>query len=84
MAWTTKNLEQWAALGGRTFARETRIRDESKKGVVLTFPAMLNKDTTGPLREADLRFNKVCLPSGSLFVNQNRADLNAYCRSEAT
>src|SRR5271169_900601 len=31
-------LEKWAALGGRAFAREARLRDEGKEAVVLTFP----------------------------------------------
>jgi hypothetical protein len=54
-----KHIEQWTALGGRTFAREARARDEGKEGVVLSFPAALEKDATVLLREAGLRFNKV-------------------------
>jgi hypothetical protein len=54
-----KQVEQWATLGGRTFAREARARDEGKEPVVLTFPAALAKDATAPLRTAGFRFNKV-------------------------
>jgi hypothetical protein len=32
-------VTQWAALGGRAFAREARLRDEGKEPIVLTFPA---------------------------------------------
>lgn len=54
-----KTVEQWAALGGRTFAREARARDEGKEPVVLTFPNALPKEATPPLRAAGFRFNKV-------------------------
>jgi len=54
-----KQVEQWAALGGRTFAREARARDEGREPIVLTFPAALAKDATAPLRAAGFRFNKV-------------------------
>jgi hypothetical protein len=54
-----KKIEQWADLGGRTFAREARARDEGKEPVVLTFPNALPKDATAPLRTAGFRFNKV-------------------------
>jgi hypothetical protein len=54
-----KQVEQWAALGGRTFTREARARDEGKEPVVLTFPNALAKDATAPLRAAGFRFNKV-------------------------
>jgi hypothetical protein len=54
-----KQVEQWATLGGRTFAREARARDEGKEPIVLTFPAALAKDATAPLRAAGFRFNKV-------------------------
>jgi hypothetical protein len=54
-----KQVEQWAALGGRTFAREARARDEGKEPIILTFPAPLAKDATAPLRAAGFRFNKV-------------------------
>jgi Conjugal transfer protein TraD len=50
---------KWAALGGRAFAREARLRDEGKEAIVLTFPAALAKDATVPLRAAGFRFNKV-------------------------
>jgi hypothetical protein len=54
-----KQVEQWATLGGRTFAREARARDEGKEPIVLTFPAALAKETTATLRTAGFRFNKV-------------------------
>ena len=50
---------KWAALGGRTFAREARLRDEGKEAIVLTFPAPLAKDATTALRQAGFRFSKV-------------------------
>ena len=50
---------KWAALGGRTFAREARLRDEGKEAVVLTFPAPLDKDITATLRQAGFRFSRV-------------------------
>jgi hypothetical protein len=50
---------KWTALGGRSFARETRERDEGKEAVVLSFPNALPKDATAPLRAAGFRFNKV-------------------------
>lgn len=52
-------VSKWAALGGRTFAREARLRDEGKEVIVLTFPHALAKDATTPLRAAGFRFNKV-------------------------
>jgi hypothetical protein len=52
-------VEKWAALGGRTFAREARLRDEGKEAIVLTFPALLAKDATTALRQAGFRFSKV-------------------------
>ena len=55
----SKKVEQWAALGGRSFAREARARDEGKEAVVLSFPNALPKDATAPLRAAGFRFNKV-------------------------
>jgi hypothetical protein len=55
----TRKVEQWTALGGRSFAREARARDEGKEPVVLTFPSALPKDATVLLRAAGLRFNKV-------------------------
>jgi hypothetical protein len=54
-----KQVEQWAALGGRAFAREARVRDEGKEPIVLTFPAALAKEATATLRTAGFRFNKV-------------------------
>lgn len=54
-----KQAEQWAALGGRAFAREARARDEGKEPIVLTFPGPLAKDATTALRRAGFRFSKV-------------------------
>jgi hypothetical protein len=54
-----KKMEQWTTLGGRTFLREQRARDEGKEPVVLSFPNALPKDATAPLRAAGFRFNKV-------------------------
>ena len=34
-----KQLRQWTALGGRTFAREARLAEEGKEPIVLAFPA---------------------------------------------
>jgi hypothetical protein len=50
---------QWAALGGRAFAREARLQDEGKEAIVLTFPAAIAKNVTALLRAAGFRFNKV-------------------------
>jgi hypothetical protein len=50
---------KWAALGGRTFAHEARLRDEGKEAFVLTFPAPLTKDATNALRAAGFRFSKI-------------------------
>jgi hypothetical protein len=52
-------VSKWAALGGRTFAREARLRDEGKEVIVITFPQALTKEATAPLRAAGFRFNKV-------------------------
>ena len=52
-------VDKWAALGGRAFAREARLRDEGKEAVVLTFPTPLHRDTTNTLRQAGFRFSKV-------------------------
>ena len=52
-------ITKWAALGGRAFAREARLRDEGKEAIVLTFPAPLAKDVTTTLRQAGFRFSKV-------------------------
>ena len=50
---------KWAVLGGRTFAREAKLRDEGKEAIVLTFPVALDKEVTTTLRTAGFRFNKV-------------------------
>jgi hypothetical protein len=54
-----KQVEQWAALGGRAFAREARARDEGKEPVLLTFTAALAKDVTIVLRKAGFRYSQV-------------------------
>lgn len=54
-----KQVEQWAALGGRAFAREARQRDADKEPIVLSFPTALDRDVTTVLRAAGFRFNKV-------------------------
>lgn len=52
-------VEKWAALGGRAFAREATARDEGKEPVLLTFAAPLAKDATTGLRRAGFRFSRV-------------------------
>jgi hypothetical protein len=52
-------VDKWAALGGRTFAHEARLRDEGKEPLIVTFPAPLSKDATNALRAADFRFSKI-------------------------
>lgn len=52
-------LEKWTAIGGRTFDREAKARDEGKEPVLLTFTAPLPKDTTTALRKAGFRYSKV-------------------------
>lgn len=52
-------IGKWAALGGRTFTREAKLRNEGKDAIVLTFPSALAKDATATLRAAGFRFNKV-------------------------
>ncbi len=54
-----KQVEQWTALGGRTFARDARARNEGREPIVLAFPAALAKDATTTLRAAGFRFNTV-------------------------
>src|SRR5580704_8258262 len=50
---------KWAALGGRTFAHEARLRDEGKEPVIVTFPVPLAKEATNALRTAGFRFSKI-------------------------
>ena len=52
-------VEKWAALGGRTFAREATARDEGKEPVLLTFTVALDKDVTTTLRKAGFRYSRV-------------------------
>jgi hypothetical protein len=57
---TDKNqADQWAALGGRAFAREARARDEGKEPLLLTFSGPLDKDATTTLRAAGFRYSRV-------------------------
>jgi hypothetical protein len=50
---------KWAALGGRAFAHEARLRDAGKEPVIVTFPAPLAKEATNALRAAGFRFSKI-------------------------
>ncbi len=54
-----EQVRQWAALGGRTFAREARLALEGKEAIVLAFPAALGRDATTALRGFGFRFNKL-------------------------
>lgn len=54
-----QQVRAWAAIGGRVFARDTRLEDEEKEPLTLTFPAPLVKDATAALRAAGFRFNKL-------------------------
>jgi hypothetical protein len=54
-----EQVHQWAALGGRAFAREARLAEEGKEAIVLAFPAALGRDATTALRGAGFRFNKL-------------------------
>ena len=54
-----EQVRQWAALGGRTFAREARQALEGKEAIVLAFPAALGRDATTALRGSGFRFNKL-------------------------
>ena len=59
-----KQVEQWAALGGRTFAREARARDEGKEPIVLTFPVALAKEATATLRHSRVSGSTRCCNTG--------------------
>ena len=52
-------VEKWAALGGRTFDREAKARDEGKEPLLLTFTTPLPKEATTVLRKAGFRFSRV-------------------------
>ncbi len=52
-------VEKWATLGGRTFAREAKARDEGKEPVLLTIPTVLGKEATAALRAGGFRYSKV-------------------------
>ena len=56
-----QQVERWAALGGRAFAREARVRDAGKEALLLTFPGPLDRETAAALRAAGFRFNKILL-----------------------
>ena len=55
----TAQVEKWAAVGGRTFDREAKARDEGKEPVLLTFTTPLSKDATTVLRRAGFRYSRV-------------------------
>ena len=55
----TGQVEKWTALGGRTFLREARARDEGREPMLLTFTTSLAKDATTALRKAGFRYSKV-------------------------
>jgi hypothetical protein len=55
----TRQVEQWAALGGRTFAHEARARDAGKQPMLLTFTTPLPKEATLALRKAGFRYSKI-------------------------
>ena len=52
-------IEKWTTLGGRTFAREAKARDEGKEAFLLTFTALLPKEATTALRKAGFRYSRV-------------------------
>ena len=52
-------VEKWATLGGRTFDREAKARDEGKEPLLLTFTTPLPKEATTVLRKAGFRFSRV-------------------------
>ena len=54
-----EQVRQWAALGGRAFAREARLAEEGREAIVLAFSAALGRDATTALRGAGFRFNKL-------------------------
>ena len=54
-----KQVEQWAALGGRAFAREAQARDAGKEPMLLSFPVPLGKEATTALRRAGFRYSRV-------------------------
>lgn len=58
-AGSKKQVEVWAAMGGRAFSREASARGEGREPIVLTFAAALPLPVTVTLRAAGFRFNKV-------------------------
>jgi len=55
----TQQIDRWAMLGGRAFAREARLAEEGREAIVLAFPVPLDRDATTALRGAGFRFNKL-------------------------
>jgi hypothetical protein len=54
-----EQIREWAALGGRAFAREARAEDEAKEPVAVSFPAPVARGVASALRAAGLRFNRL-------------------------
>lgn len=54
-----QQVQRWAALGGRAFAREARAEEDGKEPLTLAFPNPLARDATTALRAAGFRFNKL-------------------------
>ena len=54
-----KQVEHWAALGGRAFASEVRTRDEGREPLLLVFDGPLTKDVTATLRKSGFRYSQV-------------------------
>lgn len=55
----TAQVDKWATLGGRTFAREAKARDMGRQAVLLRFGVALPKDATQALRKAGFRYSKI-------------------------
>jgi hypothetical protein len=54
-----KTRDQWTTLGARTLEQESRVEDEQREPIVLTFPEQPSKELTTYLRTAGYRFNKI-------------------------
>ncbi len=74
-------VEKWAALGGRTFAREAKARDEGKQAVLLTFTAPLPKDATTALRKAGFRYGSCWVPGWCRVRHATRPAISAPSRA---
>jgi hypothetical protein len=72
-----EQINKWAALGGRAFAREAHLRDAGKEAIIITFPAPLAKDATNALRSAGFRFSKVMQHWEGLAIYQAASTLAA-------